>query len=107
MHIPKRDHETGDLRESYAAKELSRYDMEVAGVVVYMVMMLLFFIVALVMMLFRNELATQARAHSAKPVIVAAAELSAMSTRAENAPAFDVSGTSEQVESRRPDRITL
>ena len=78
MRTPDRDPEAHEMRESYAPNELGHYDMDIAGIVVYLVLMLLFFIVAVVMMLLRNELAIQARPHSAKPVIVAAAELTPM-----------------------------
>lgn len=66
MHMPKYDPHTYDPQQSYSAKQLSRYDMEVAGVVVYVVAMTVFFVVALVMMLFGNEPATQARAQATK-----------------------------------------
>ena len=69
MRTPRRDPESYDPRESYAAKQLSRYDMEVAGIVVYVVTMTVFFVVALVMMLFRNEPSMQAGTHDAKQVI--------------------------------------
>lgn len=65
MHTPKYDPHTYDPQQSYSAKQLSRYDMEVAGVVVYIVAMTVFFVVALVMMLFGNETVNQARAHAA------------------------------------------
>jgi hypothetical protein len=78
MRAPEMDPEAHDIRESYAPKERGHYDMDVAGIVVYLVMMSLFFIVAVVMMLFRNELAIQVRPHPARPVIVAAAELTPM-----------------------------
>lgn len=66
MHTPKYDPHTYDPQQSYSAKQLSRYDMEVAGVVVYVVAMAVFFVVALVMMLFGNETVTQAHAQAAK-----------------------------------------
>ena len=72
MRASERNPENYDPRESYAAKQLSRYDMEVAGLVVYVVTLMMFFVVALVMMLFRNEPASQARTHEAKPVVAAA-----------------------------------
>src|SRR5579871_1181449 len=65
MHTPKYDPETYHPQQSYSAKQLSRYDMEVAGVVVYVVAMTVFFVVALVMMLFGNETVNQAQAHAA------------------------------------------
>ncbi len=55
MRIGANDSDHYDPQQSYAAKQLSRYDMQVAGVVVYVVTMTVFFVVALVMMLFRNE----------------------------------------------------
>ena len=72
MRMPRRDPESYDPRECYAAKRLSRYDMEVAGIVVLVVALAMLFVVALVMMLFRNEPGTQARTREAKRVIVAA-----------------------------------
>jgi hypothetical protein len=71
MHIPWRDGESYDPHQSYAAKQLSRYDYEVAGIVVFVVTMTMFFVVALVMMLFRNETTTQAQAHLTTPPRVA------------------------------------
>jgi hypothetical protein len=65
MHKPKYDPHTYDPQQSYSAKQLSRYDMEVAGVVVYIVAMTVFFVVALVMMLFGNETVNQAHAQAA------------------------------------------
>jgi len=64
MPTPKYDPETYHPQQSYAAKQLSRYDMQVAGVVVYVVAMAMLFVVALVLMLFWNETATQAHAQS-------------------------------------------
>ena len=66
MHAPKYDPETYHPQQSYSARQLSRYDMEVAGVVVYVVALTMLFVVALVFMLFANENATQARAQVAK-----------------------------------------
>jgi len=86
MRTSNRDPESYDPRESYVAKQLSRYDMEVAGIVVYVVTMTVFFVVALVMMLFRNEPGTQAHMHAAKPVIAAAAAPPAISQHGKNAP---------------------
>ena len=67
MHMPKYDPETYHPQQSYSAKRLSRYDMQVAGVVIYVVALTVFFVVALVMMLFWNETATMAHAQAAKP----------------------------------------
>src|SRR6266567_4303835 len=64
MPTPKYDPETYHPQQSYSAKQLSRYDMQVAGVVVYVVAMAVFFVVALVLMLFWNETATQAHAQT-------------------------------------------
>lgn len=71
MRVRENDGSSYDPQQSYAAKQLSRYDMQVAGTVVYLVVMTMFFVVALVMMLFRNEPVTQAQAHMAKPAIAA------------------------------------
>jgi len=88
MRALKRDPENYDPRESYAAKQLSRYDMQIAGIVVYVVTMTMFFVVALVMMLFRNEPGAQARTPEAKPVIaVTSAPPTAGLARLEKAPA--------------------
>ncbi len=65
MPTPKYDPETYHPQQSYSAKQLSRYDMQVAGVVVYVVAMAVFFVVALVLMLFWNETATPAHAQAA------------------------------------------
>jgi len=65
MSLPKYDPETYHPQQSYSAKQLSRYDMQVAGVVVFVVAMTVFFVVALVMMLFGGEAATQAHAQTA------------------------------------------
>ena len=51
-----------DPQQSYSAKKLSRYDMQVAGIVVYVVAMTVFFVVALVLMLFGNRTITDAEA---------------------------------------------
>ena len=64
MHTPKYDPETYHPQQSYSAKQLSRYDMQVAGVVVYIVAMAVFFVVALVLMLFWSETVTQAHAQA-------------------------------------------
>ncbi len=66
MHTPKYDPETYHPQQSYSAKQLSRYDMQVAGVVIYVVTMTVFFVVALVMMLFWNESATMAHAQAGR-----------------------------------------
>ena len=71
MPTPKYDPETYHPQQSYSAKQLSRYDMQVAGVVVYVVAMAVVFVVALVLMLFWNETATQAHAQT---VVSAASE---------------------------------
>ena len=71
MRIRESDPSNYDPKQSYAAKQLSRYDMQVAGTVVYLVIMTMFFVVALVMMLFRNEPVTQAQAHATRPAISA------------------------------------
>ena len=52
MHKPQEDPHNYDPQQSYAAKQLSRYDMQVAGIVVYIVAMAVLFVVALVFMLF-------------------------------------------------------
>ena len=67
MRARDNDPHNYDPQQSYSAKQLSRYDMQVAGVVVYVVAMTVFFVVALVMMLFRNESINQAQAQAAKP----------------------------------------
>jgi len=85
MRTPKRDPESYDPRESYAAKQLSRYDMQIAGIVVYVVTMTMFFIVALVMMLFRNEPAAEARLHAPKAAISMAAASPKASTHGDSA----------------------
>jgi hypothetical protein len=66
MRMPKYDPETYHPQQSYSAKRLSRYDMQVAGVVIYVVALTVFFAVALVMMLFWNESAIMAHAQSSK-----------------------------------------
>lgn len=71
MRVNENDPSNYDPQQSYAAKQLSRYDMQVAGTVVYLVIMTMFFVVALVMMLFRNEPVNQAQAQVAKPAISA------------------------------------
>ena len=68
MHTPKYDPETYHPQQSYSAKQLSRYDMQVAGIVVYVIALTVLFIVALVLMLFWNETAIQAHAQAANAV---------------------------------------
>ena len=78
--------ENYDPQQSYAAKQLSRYDMQVAGVVVYVVTMAMFFVVALVMMLFWSEPVRQARAQASKPSAPVVQTLPAnQAARADNA----------------------
>ncbi len=67
MRISENDPHHYDPQQSYAAKQLSRYDMQVAGVVVYVVTMTVFFVLALVVMLFRDE--PQAQVQPPKPVV--------------------------------------
>ena len=62
MHTHNNDPHAYDPRVSYSEKKLSRYDMQVAGVVVYVVAMTMFFVIALVLMLFGNGTVTQAHA---------------------------------------------
>ena len=64
MHTPKYDPETYHPQQSYSAKQLSRYDMQVAGIVVYVIALTVLFVVALVLMLFWNETAIQAHAQA-------------------------------------------
>ena len=73
MHTPTRDPESYDPLESYAAGKLSRHDMEVAGIVVFVVTMAMFFVVVLVMMLFRKEPDARAFRHGAEAVMASAA----------------------------------
>ena len=68
MRTPKYNPETYHPNQSYSVKQLSRYDMEVAGVVIYVIAMAVVFAVALVFMLFAEGTVTQARAQSAKAV---------------------------------------
>jgi len=60
MRMRPSDSENYDPQQSYAAGQLSRYDMQVAWVVVFVITIAMVFVIALVMMLFRNEPATQA-----------------------------------------------
>jgi hypothetical protein len=86
MWMGESNPENYDPQQSYAAKQLSRYDMQVAGIVVYVVTMTMLFVVALVMMLFGNEPVTQARAQVAKPSTAVVRVLPASnSVRAESA----------------------
>ena len=64
MHMPNNT-ENYDPQHSYSAKKLSRYDMQVAGVVVYVVAMTMFFVIALVLMLFGSGTVTEAHAQAA------------------------------------------
>ncbi len=64
MQMPNNDPHTYDPRFSYSAKKLSRYDMQVAGVVVYVVAMTMFFVIALVLMLFGSGTVTEAHAQA-------------------------------------------
>ena len=66
MRTPKYNPETYHPDQSYSAKQLSRYDMEVAGVVIYVIAMAVVFVVALVFMLFGEATVSQARAQSIK-----------------------------------------
>ena len=76
MRTREDDPSNYDPQQSYAAKQLSRYDMQVAGIVVYVVTLTMLFVVALVMMLFQNEPVTQAHARFAKPASPVATHLS-------------------------------
>ncbi len=62
MHTPDNDPHNYDPQQSYAAKKLSKYDMQVAGIVVYLVAMAVLFVVALVLMLFGTGTVTRANA---------------------------------------------
>jgi hypothetical protein len=55
-----------DPQQCYSAKRLSKYDMQVAGVVVYVVAMTVFFVIALVLMLFGTGTVTEAHAQATK-----------------------------------------
>jgi hypothetical protein len=65
MRTPNNNPENYDPQHSYSAKKLSRYDMQVAGVVVYVVAMTMFFVIALVLMLFGSGTVTEAHAQTA------------------------------------------
>jgi hypothetical protein len=64
MHTSDNDPHTYNPMHSYSEKKLSRYDMQVAGVVVYVVAMTMFFVIALVLMLFGSGMATEAHAQA-------------------------------------------
>lgn len=64
MRTPKYNPETYHPDQSYSVKQLSRHDIEVAGVVIYMIAMAVVFVVALVFMLFGEANVTQAHAQS-------------------------------------------
>lgn len=83
MSMPKYDPETYHPQQSYSAKQLSRYDMQVAGVVIYVIAMTVFFVVALVMMLFWNENAVMAHAQGARQHRSISAEQQKPALRAE------------------------
>ncbi len=80
MHAPKYNPETYHPDQSYSAKQLSRYDMEIAGVVIYVVAMAVVFAIALVAMLFGEATVTQARAQSMKAPAPLVRELSPSGT---------------------------
>ena len=82
MHTPKYNPETYHPSQSYEVKQLSRYDMEVAGVVIYVVAMVVVFVIALVAMLFGEATVNQARAQSMR----APAPLIRALSRTENKP---------------------
>jgi len=83
MHTPKYNPETYHPEQSYSAKQLSRYDMQVAGVVIYVIAMTVLFVVALVFMLFGEGSVTQAQAQSNRT----AAPLTRGLARSESKPA--------------------
>jgi hypothetical protein len=64
MHTPKYDPHNYDPKQCYSAKRLSRYDMQVAGIVVYVVAMTVFFAIAVTVMLFGTGTVTEAHAIS-------------------------------------------
>ena len=66
MRTPNHDPENYDPQHSYSEKKLSKYDMQVAGVVVYVVAMTMFFVIALVLMLFGSGTVTEAHAQAAR-----------------------------------------
>jgi hypothetical protein len=76
MRRPNHSPENYDPQHSYSEKKLSKYDMQVAGVVVYVVAMTMFFVIALVLMLFGSGTVTEAHAK------VAIAEHRSSDTRA-------------------------
>jgi hypothetical protein len=75
MQKAESDPHNYDPQQSYAAKQLSRYDMQVAGIVVFVVTIAMFFVVALTLMLFANEPVSQAHARLASPSMRATASL--------------------------------
>lgn len=83
MRTPKYNPETYHPDQSYSAKQLSRYDMEIAGVVIYVIAMVVVFVVALVFMLFGEGTVTRAHAQTIK----ASAPLTMRLARPERAPA--------------------
>jgi peptidoglycan/LPS O-acetylase OafA/YrhL len=90
MWMRESNPESYDPQQSYAAKQLSRYDMQVAGVVVYVVTLTMLFVVALVLMLFWNEPVTQARAQAAKPAAPVVQSLPANQSAHAESPQFRV-----------------
>jgi hypothetical protein len=64
MQTHSYDPHSYDPKLSYSEKKLSRYDMQVAGVVVYVVAMAMFFVIALVLMLFGSGTVTEAHAQA-------------------------------------------
>ena len=62
MHTPKYDPHNYDPQQCYSARRLSRYDMQVAGIVVYVVAMTVFFAIAVTLMLFGTGTVTEAHA---------------------------------------------
>lgn len=69
MKMRPSDFDNYDPQQSYAARQLSRYDMQVAGVIVFVITLTMLFVVALVMMLFRKEPAAQARVRATEPAV--------------------------------------
>ncbi len=64
MQTHNNDPHSYDPKLSYSEKKLSRYDLQVAGVVVYVVAMTMFFVIALVLMLFGSGTVTEAHAQA-------------------------------------------
>jgi hypothetical protein len=87
MRTPKYNPETYHPQQSYSARQLSRYDMEIAGVVIYVIAMAVIFVVALVFMLFGEGSVTQAQALSKKAAIVMQRNKSVVAETAAAAPA--------------------